>query len=299
MYRLVFYIVYPLIWLISIMPFRVLYGISDLVFLIVYYLVGYRKKLVYNNLKTVFPEKDNKEILKMRKEFYRHFVDIFMEMIKTFSISQAELNKRFNIKNYEVLEKIYQNNKSVLVMTSHYGNWEWAVNLGEPLQFKRFVVYARIQNKVISDKVISSRERFGIHLIEKSETSKTMLHNYKNQILSLYGFISDQSPMLHKSYYWTQFLGQRVPVLIGAESLAKKFDLAVVYMHIQKVKRGFYQATFEYITENPKEYKDYELTDKYLEICEKEIRENPIYYFWTHNRFKLVGKEHLSPANSN
>lgn len=299
MHRLIYFIVYPPIWLLSIMPFWVLYGISDFVFLIVYHLIGYRKELVYKNLKTVFPDKDEKEILKLRKDFYHHFVDIFMEMIKTFSISQAELDKRFNIKNYEILEKIYQNNKSVLVMSSHYGNWEWAVNLGHPLKFKRFVVFARIENKVISDKVISSRERFGLNLIQKSETSKTMLSNYKNKVLSLYGFLSDQSPMLKKSYYWTQFLGQRVPVLIGAETLAKKFDMALVFMRIQKVKRGHYEADFELITENPKDYKDYELTDKYLEICEKQIRENPTYYFWTHNRFKLVGKEHLSPAASN
>lgn len=295
MQKLIFYLIYPPIWVISKLPFWLLYRVSDFLFLIVYYLIGYRKKLVLYNLQLVFPEKSKQELLKIRRKFYRHFVDIFMEMIKTFTISLEELDKHYVVLNNDLLVELAKKGKSAIVVGSHYGNWEWAVKIGQNTDFQRFGIYAKIKNEIFSNKVKSSRERFGLKLILKSDTVKIMGQNAKNNILGIYGFLSDQSPRLRRAYYWTDFLGQHVPVLTGAEVLAKKHDMALVFIKINKVKRGYYAVEFQLITENPNEYKDYDITDKYLDLCEKQIREKPEYYFWTHNRFKHLGKENLSP----
>jgi KDO2-lipid IV(A) lauroyltransferase len=299
MQKLIFYIIYPPIWLLSKLPFWFLYRISDLIFLIIYYLVGYRKELVLYNLKTFFPEKSDKELKAVRRKFYSHFVDIFMEMIKTFTITPGELDKHFIVKNNEVLLELEKNNRSAIIIGCHYANWEWTIKVGQGTEFKRYGVYARIRNEVFSDTIQASRERFGLKLLKKNETTLAIGRNKRDNLKSIYGFLSDQSPRLNKAYYWTDFLGKRVPVLIGAEAIVKKYDLALVFINIQKVKRGYYEATFELITDEPQKFKNYEITEKYLEMCENQIRQKPEYYFWTHNRFKHVGKEHLSPAKGN
>jgi KDO2-lipid IV(A) lauroyltransferase len=278
------------------MPFWILYRISDFIFFILYYGIGYRKKLVLNNLKSFYPDKSEGELLQIRRSFYRHFVDIFIEMIKTFTISPQELDRRFVVTNNKVMLDLEKKGKSVIFNACHYANWEWTIKIGQGTSFKRYGVYARIRNEVFSNTVLKSRERFGMNLLRKTETPKIIARNKVNNVLSAYGFLSDQSPQLKKSFFWTTFLGQRVPVIVGAETLIKKFDLALVFVNIKKVKRGYYEATFELITENPNSYKNYELTELYLKKCEAQIRKQPEYYFWTHNRLKLVGKEDLSPA---
>ncbi len=299
MQKLVFYLIYPPVWLLSKMPFWILYRVSDFVYFIVFYLFGYRRELVLSNLKTFFPEKSEKELVLIQKKSYHHFVDIFLEMIKTFTISQKELDKHFTLTNNELLDAFAQKGQSVIIMGSHYANWEWTIKIGQGTDFKRYGVYTKIQNKIISEKIKYSRERFGLSLIEKSETVKTFSVNHNENRMSVYGFLSDQSPQLSKSFYWSEFLGKRVPILTGAEMLAKKYNIALVFIHTKKVKRGYYNAEFELITDNPRNFKDFELTEKYLKMCEKQIIEKPDYYLWTHNRFKHVGKEHLSPAGTN
>jgi len=294
MQKLVYYIVYPFIWILSKAPFFVLYAISDFIYFLLFYIIGYRKKLVLNNLRLSFPEKSNKEIFKIRRKFYAHFVDIFMEMIKTFTISEKELAKHYKFENISVIDDLYNKNKSVILMGSHYGNWEWAAQLALFINHKFVVTYSRVQNKSFETKIKNSRERFGGVMVLKADTLKTISSNYKNNILSLYALLSDQSPQLKKTYYWSNFMGVRVPIHTGAEMLAKKYDLALVNIVVYKIKRGYYTAKFELLTENPKDYKDYELTDLFLDTVEKQIREKPEYYFWSHNRFKHIGKEKIS-----
>lgn len=296
MQKAVYYIVYPLIWLISKLPFFVLYRISDLLFVIIFYVVGYRKKLVYTNIQTFFPEKSHQEILKIRRKFYLHFSDLLVETIKTFTISSATFDKHFTLSGTDVLDKLAQKKQSIITVGAHYANWEWTIKIAQNSAFKPVGVYKKINNPAISDKIKTTRERFGMLLVEKEEIIRVLVENYKNNILSIYGFISDQSPVLHRAFYWTDFLGKRVPVYTGAENTAKKYNHAVVFFDITKLKRGYYNCEFKLITDEPTQFPDYQITDRFLKMIEEQIRKQPEYYLWSHNRFKLVGKEHLSPA---
>ena len=286
-----FYILYPVVWLVSKLPFPVLYLLSDGIYVVVYYLIGYRKDLVLHNLKIAFPEKNVDELKKIRKDFYHHFVDIFMEMIKTFTISEKELEKRYKFINTSVIDTLADQNKSIVLIGSHYGNWEWASQLSLFVKHQFVVTYTRIQNKFFDKWVRSSRERFGCVMVTKSDTLGKVRDNTQKGILSMYGLLSDQSPQLRKTFYWHDFLGVRVPIHTGAEMIAKKYNCAVVFAQVEKIKRGYYETSFKLITDTPRDYADYKITDIFLQEVEKQIYDKPEYYFWTHNRFKHRGKE--------
>ncbi len=287
---LVYILVYPVIWLISILPFRVLYAISDVVYLMVYYLIGYRKKVVFNNLKLVFPEKSDKEIIEISKKFYHHFVDIFIEMIKSFTISKEELNKRYVYNNIDLLNELYKDGKSLILVFGHYANWEWIIGLMQFIDYKGYAAFTKINNKYFNRKILNSRQRFGVQLKPTSKIVREIDRNYKKNIQAIYGLLSDQSPQLSKTFYWSEFLGVKVPIHTGAEMLAKKYDLNIAFVNIKKVKRGFYESTFSLITNDASKYPDFELTNCYLEKTENQIRTQPEYYFWTHKRFKHKNK---------
>ncbi len=290
MQLIIYILVYPIIWLISILPFRLLYLLSDGISFLFYYVIGYRKELVLNNLRVALPQKTIKELKKIRRKFYRHFVDIFMEMIKSFTISKKSLNKHYTYTNIELFDELYKNGKSTILIGSHYGNWEWIISMNSFVNYKGYAVYAKISNNYFNNKILKSREKFGVNFIQTYKIIPEIKNNYKNNIQSMYGFLSDQSPMLQKTHYWSDFFGVRVPIHTGAEMLAKKYDLNVVFLETRKVKRGHYETTFKLITETPQEYKDFELTDLFLRNTESLIKEAPEFYFWTHNRFKHKDK---------
>jgi len=300
MQLIVYILVYPLIWLISILPFRLLYLLSDGIAFLFYYIIGYRKKLVLNNLKIAFPDKSEKELKTIRRKFYRHFVDIFMEMIKSFTISKKTLDKHYTYTNIELFDELYKNGKSTILMGAHYGNWEWIISMNSYVKYKGYAVYAKISNKYFNQKILKSREKFGVHFVATSKIVSEIEKNHKESTQSMYGFLSDQSPMLQKTHYWSDFFGVKVPIHTGAEMLAKKYDLNVVLLKTRKVRRGYYESTFKLITDKPKEYKNYQITDIFLKETEQLIREAPEYYFWTHNRFKHKDKynEYLKLKNN-
>jgi len=287
---LVYVLVYPIIWLLSILPFRILYIISDGFYVLIYYIIGYRKKVVYDNLKLAFPNKKEEEILAIRKKFYHHFLDIFIEMIKSFTISKNELNKHYTYTNIELLTELYKDGKSLILIASHYANWEWMVSLNSMINYKGYAAFTKIGNPYFNNKIKKTRGRFGVHLKETSKIISEIKSNHKNNIQSIYGLLSDQSPQIHKTHYWGNFLGIKVPIHTGTEMLAKKYDLNVVFIATKKIKRGYYESTFQLITTEPKKHEDYELTDLYLRKLEAQINEEPAYYFWTHKRFKHKDK---------
>lgn len=292
MQLLIYILAYPLIWILSVLPLRILYFISDIIYVLLYQIIGYRKKVVRHNLKLSFPEKTQEELLKIEKESYHHFVDIFMEMIKSFGISKEEIAKRIIIENPEIINDYIKNNKSVIVLSSHHANWEWAPYLMDQLiNCKVYAAYTKIGNKYFENKIKSSRTKFGANFIPTKEFIDLIQRNAKTNKIALYGFLGDQSPQLKKTYYWSNFMGVRVPIITGAEMLAKKFDHPVVYLQTDLIRRGYYKSKFINLAKNPKEFPDYEITEMFLEVLEKQIRKNPGYYFWTHNRFKHMGKE--------
>lgn len=286
----VFVLLYPFIWIVSILPFRILYFISDILYLLIYYVIGYRKKVVLNNLKLAFPEKSEKELLKIRKKFYHHFVDVFMEMLKTFTVSKEAIYKRYKFTNIEMLIQLNKDNKSLILMGPHYANWEWIMSLDSFVDYKGYAAFKKIKNKYFNNLIIKSRAKFGTNMIETSKIVSEMLYNKQNNIQAAYGLLSDQSPQIGKTFYWREFFGVKVPVHTGAEMLAKKYDMNLVFIDTKKIKRGYYETSFSLISNDSTKAKNYELTDIFLDKVEQKVRERPEFYFWTHNRFKHKDK---------
>lgn len=283
---LIFILSFPFLWIISILPFRVFYWLSDFVYFIVYYIIGYRKKIVRYNLSIALPSLSEEKRLEIEKKFYRHMCDMFLEMIKTMSISSKEMNKRFVVTNIELLKEYENKGRSIILLASHYASWEWLLSINENTSFKCYGVYKKINNKYYDSKIRAIRSKFKSELVTTHKTIALINENENNGIMSLYGLASDQSPQVHKTFHWQNFMGIEVPVHTGAEMLAKKYDIEVVFAKVKKVKRGYYEATFIPISDSPKAIPDYEITDAYLKVVEQQILEAPEFYFWTHKRWK-------------
>lgn len=286
MQLLLFLIIYPLLWFVSVLPFRVLYLLSDATYILVYYIIGYRKKTVRENLALTLPHLSNKERLNIERKFFHHFCDGFFEMAKTMTISEKEMEKRFVFTNLKLYQDLEKKQKSIAMLCAHYGSYEWLVSMNRHISFKGYGIYKKIANKYFDKLVHDIRSKFKANLIDTKESIKVMAENQKAGVLSLYGFASDQSPKKGKAFHWNSFMGIKVPVHTGAEMLAKKMDMNMIFVKVKKVKRGFYEATFVHLTDNVSAVPNYEITDTFLRLVEKQIYEAPEYYLWTHKRWK-------------
>lgn len=292
MQLLIFLIAYPILWTISILPFRLFYWFSDFVFFIVFHVLRYRRKVVQENLSLTLPHLSVNERAVIEKKFYSHMCDIFLEMIKTITISEKEIRKRFVFTNMDLFNEMAKDNKSIILMLAHYASWEWMVSISLYTKLKGIGVYTKIQNPYFDRLIKRIRSKFNGELITTKDTIKTVVENASKNIQCVYGFVSDQSPMLQKSYYWDNFMGVEVPIHTGAEMLAKRCDLNVLFVKIEKVKRGHYEATFVKLADHPKEHPDYEISSMFLREAEKQILEAPEFYLWTHKRWKHRNKKH-------
>ncbi|HEU4790520.1 MAG TPA: lysophospholipid acyltransferase family protein [Flavobacterium sp.] len=286
MQYLIYLLVYPVIWVISMLPFRLLYLFSDFVYFIVYRVIRYRKKTVRENLIIALPHLSDQERLIVEKKFYHHICDMFLEMIKTMNISKEEICKRFVFKNIEIYKDLEKQGKSVAIICSHYASYEWIISMNYYSDFAGYGIYKQIKNPYFDKLVHKIRSRFNAKLITTKQTVPTIINNNKNNILALYGFASDQSPKAKGAMHWSKFMGIEVPVHVGAEMLSKRYNMNLVYLNTKKVKRGYYEATLEILSDNPKEVPNFELTDQYLKLLEKQIYEAPEFYLWTHKRWK-------------
>jgi KDO2-lipid IV(A) lauroyltransferase len=283
---LVYIIAYPFLWLISILPFRIFYWFSDFVYFLVYHVIGYRRKVVRANLALTLPHLSDAERKEIERKFYQHMCDMFLEMIKTMSISPEEMEKRFTITNMDLFHEYENKGKSVVLVASHYASWEWLLTLNKRMLFNGVGVYKKIANPYFDKLVRKIRGKYDAELVETKKAIPLMAQNQRDGILSLYGLASDQSPKLDRIFHSMKFMGIEVPVHTGAEMLAKKYDLSVIFIKVKKVGRGYYEATIVPIADNPKEYENFEITEKYLREVEKQIYEAPEYYLWTHKRWK-------------
>jgi lauroyl/myristoyl acyltransferase len=283
---IIFIIAYPLLWMISILPFPVFYLLSDLVYFLVYYVVGYRKKTVRANIALALPHLSAEERLLIEKKSYHHLCDMFMEMTKTMTISSEEMNKRFIITNLEVIKEYEKKEKSIVLLASHYASWEWLLVLNQKVSYQGVGVYKKISNKYFDKLIRNLRSKYNTQLVTTSKTIPLINHNQKNGILSIYGLASDQSPKAERIFHWDSFMGVEVPVHTGAEMLAKKHDLNVIFAKVKKVKRGYYEATLIPLSDDPKSVPDLGITHAFIKEVEKQIYEAPEYYFWTHKRWK-------------
>jgi len=281
-----YYIIYPLFYLLSLLPWWLMYLIADGLYVIVYYFLGYRKKVVFHNLEISFPEKSAKERERIAKDFYHNFIDTIVETIKMISISNRTLNKRMGA-NIEVLNALYDSGKNVQLMAGHFFNWEY-LNRWLPLHSKfPFVgVYQPMSNKTM-DRILYNMRAINGTILIPTKHFKNQFHHYVRDRYAL-GLAADQNPPSDLKAHWVPFFNRLTPFIPGPEKGAKMNDTHVVFCHFYKVKRGHYQIHFELITEEPRSFKNGELTRLFAQKVEAAIRLKPANYLWSHRRWKFT-----------
>lgn len=270
-----------------------LYFLSDGLFYLLYYLIGYRRKIVRRNLTESFPQKDIKDIKQIEINFYHFFMDMMLECCKLSSISQEGIMKRVQFKNSEAVNSMLRQGKSVSVYIGHYGNWEWISSM--PLWLEKNVtgiqIYHKLRNKNIERLMMHIRERMGGICVEMHKTARYVTELVSNNKVCLIGFIADQSPKKKESRHFLSFLNHKTPVLIGTEKIIKHYGFEAFYLDVKRIKRGYYEAEFVPLHDNPKLLPDFELTALYFQHLEQTILRQPELYLWTHNRFKHAERE--------
>ena len=272
-------------------PFWLLYLWADLIYFVCYHVIGYRKRTVAENLKKSFPEKSVQEINEITRRFYRHFADLVVETIKAFQMSDQSFSKRFHYKNPEVLNDLYDRNKSVALLSGHYGNWEWTIALPKIIRHQVNVIYRPIQDETFDQYMKQVRSRFGMMMMMARISGRTMLELEKSGQLSATYYLTDQTA-LRDTDYWMMFLNQETAVFPGAEIMAGKFKQAVVFMDIQKVRRGHYEVEFTQLFDDASTTEKYEVTKVHTKFLEEIIRKRPELWLWSHKRWK-----HIRPGN--
>ena len=270
---------------ISLLPFRVLYILSDGLFLLFYYIVGYRKKVVMKNIKNSFPEKTTLEQNEICRGFYKHFCDLIVESLKIFTVSNKEVNKRMVFKNPEFIQRYFENKQSIIMAGGHLNNWElFAVAIDEAIGHQAIGIYQPLTNQFFDKKMRDTRSKYGLRMIS-TKSVKKVLDEEKDKITAMI-FASDQSPSNPNNCYWTKFLNQDTGVLFGVEKYAKEYNYPVVYGRINKEKRGYYSYEFFEVCDNPSKTSYGEITEKFTSMLEKDIIESPAFWLWSHKRWK-------------
>mgnify|MGYP000289145977 FL=1 len=287
--NILYFPLYFYFWLHALLPLKILYILSDILFFPMFYIVRYRRKLVYQNMKDSFPEKSKKEIRRMEKAFYHHFCDYIVETIKLLHISDKETRKRVKFHNTEALQEIVDNGGSCLMLLGHYGNWEFVPSVTLWMR-KGSVIFAQIyrplKNKWFDRFFLKLRGRYHSECIAKQDTLRSILRYKSSGRPSITGFMADQTPSPANIHHWVNFLNHDTPVFTGVEKIAHKVGFSVFYFDVEKIKRGYYSVTIREISKNPKETEEFEITNKYMEMMETTILRAPEYWLWTHNRWK-------------
>jgi KDO2-lipid IV(A) lauroyltransferase len=281
-----FYLFYGLAWVAALLPMRVLYIFSDLLYLILYYIAGYRKKVVRTNLKNAFPEKTEDERRTIERKFFRHLSDMFIETIKLIHLSEKENRKRLIITNPELLSRFYSEGRDIIAVLGHYSNWEFMTILPKLTGYKVISVYRPLKNKYFDRLIISFRSRYGHILTPMSSVIRELIRHKKDNIRTFTALLSDQTPAKVDIHYWTNFLNQDTAVYLGAEKIATKYGMAVIFLNYKKVKRGYYSITYELICENAAVMPEHAITEAHVKRLDEIIREKPEYWIWSHRRWK-------------
>lgn len=292
-YYLAYYSLYSWMYLHSLLPLKILYILSDMMYVLVYKVVGYRLKVVRRNLKNSFPDKSDKELKELERKFYHHFCDYFVETIKLLHLSDKEAEKRITFRHTELIRDQMKNGNSCLLFLGHYCNWEWVPAITRHFKDgeKLGQIYRPLKNKAVDNIFLKLRSRFGSFGIAKNNTLREIVKRKNNGERLLIGFMSDQTPSVANIHYWTNFLNQDTPVFTGVERIATKMNFPVFYLDIEKVKRGYYQCTVKLITDKPREEEEFAITEKYFREMGKTILREPAYWLWTHKRWKYTREQ--------
>ena len=281
-----FYLLYGFLWLLTRLPIRFLYLISDLIFPLLYYLIPYRKKLVKKNMQNSFPEWNKKKVNHTARRFYSWLLDSMIESMLFSFLPEKEITKRYHFRNPEVCNELFEKGKSILLVMGHYGNWEWTSTLPLAVKHKVLAIYKPLHNPWYDRFIKNNREKYGVITVPMDKTLRVMNEYHQKKIPVITLFLADQRPRFAQIQYWTKFMNQDTPVILGPEKISVKFDDAVVFYNIIPVKRGHYEIEFDVLYENPRETKQHEITDAYFRRLERMIHLNPEYWLWTHHRWK-------------
>ena len=273
-------------------PFWLMYLMADIFYFIGYYIIGYRKNTVLTNLRNAFPEKTEQEIHQISKKFYHHLADLFFETIKAFQASEETLKKRYHYKNLEVMDELYHRGKSVALLSGHYANWEWTIAMPKFLLHQVNGIYRPIQNKQFDQYMKKVRSRFGGCLIPSVTSLRSMIQFDKAGVISSTYYLTDQTA-LYDTRYWMMFLNQETPIFPGPEKIASRFKQAVVFMDIQKVRRGYYEVEFTKLFDDASQTKEFEVTKAHTRFLEEIIRKRPELWLWSHKRWKHKRPEQI------
>lgn len=279
----------PLLRLISRLPLGVLYVLADLCFPLLYYVARYRRKVVTENLNNAFPELSPRERHKIRRRFYRWFCDYVVETLKLLSMSRQEMMRRMIIEGVDEMERSLETKPFVFIFLGHYCNWEWVSSI--PLWYQKedshgAQLYRPLKNKAFDRLFLEMRSRFGSENISKYEALRHILQLRRDGKKTCIGFISDQTPGWNSIHDWVDFLHQDTPVFTGTERIAKKVDAAIFFADIRRVRRGYYHLVLRRMTDEPKDFPDYALTEQYMRELEQIIRRQPHLWLWSHRRWK-------------
>ncbi len=281
---LAYYLTLPILYLLSWLPFWALYRVSDLLFFVLAYVVRYRRQVVLENLRNAFPDKTEKEVRAIARKFYRYLADLIVEVLKLITISPRSLRRRVTFPNLEIVEKLAREGQSFLLVLGHYGNWEMfalAESLRETIPF--FGIYRPLKNKRVDRFIARVRTRFGMHLVTMKDTLRTLVRNRNRAIVM--GFIADQSPPPDRAI-WTTFLHQDTAFFTGPEKIARKFNYPLMYVWVKRPRRGYYVIEVEVTEENPSDTAEGALTHWHVRRLEKQIRDRPELWMWSHRRWK-------------
>lgn len=284
-------VAYVFLWSITWLPLRVLFVIGDLFYLLAYRVIGYRKDITRSNLKNSFPEKGEAEIIAIEKKFYRHLGDSFIEWFYPMHRSARSLKPRYVFKNPELLDHLYRKGKSVAGVLGHYGNWEWLSLLPTEVNHKVWAIHKPLKNPHFNRLINGLRSKYGVQMVSTKDSYRRLKTEKDRGEVTMTYFLADQSPQESKIKYRTTFLGQDTPVFLGAEQIARKLDMAVVFFDIRKVKRGHYEIEFKLLSEFPKTEEPYAITEKHVKALEKRITAEPEWWLWTHRRWKHKAKK--------
>ncbi|MDC8104225.1 lysophospholipid acyltransferase family protein [Chryseobacterium sp. PTM-20240506] len=275
-----------ILYLISKLPLKILYIFSDIIFFLNYYIVGYRKNVITQNLTRSFPLKSKKEIAEIRKKFYRNFSDYLVETVKSFSISQTEARVRMQHINQDVFHEVQKEGKNVILLAGHVFNWEWINALATIVPQKNcHPVYRKVNSEFWENQMKKVRNKFGNKALEANEVILNIFRS-KNDGDSIYMFVADQTPHVSHVNYGLEFLDQRTPVFIGYDKLATRMDLAFIYCEMKKVKRGFYQVNYHRIYPDSEKFVEHEVVKKFHKLLENTLHKRPDNYLWSHRKWK-------------
>ncbi|MDC3130241.1 lysophospholipid acyltransferase family protein [Bacteroidota bacterium] len=278
------YLLLILLWIVSLLPIQVLYLISKIVRFIVYDILCYREKVVIDNIQNTFIEKSQTEVINLKNNFYTYFFELIVEIIKLLSISNDELNKRFTFSNINVIKKTLKQNKSVIVVVGHYGNWEWALRSASNLINTKIIgVYKRINNRIFEWLLLKIRSNTNVFPVEIKSLSRELVNNNEKKI---YAIVADQSPTLEQSNVRINFLNRDTLVYTGVEKISKKYNMPVFYLNIKLTRKGYYESTFEEICRKNINGKNLEITKEFFSKLENQIKSEPRLWLWSHKRWK-------------